>query len=73
MSSLPPAPDLSKLTIARDQKAFSGKKRGRKKWWIIGALVVAAIVAFIVLRGGGTAQVESGVVAAPIPRRLSPR
>lgn len=67
MSSQPPSPDLSKLTIARDQKAFTGKKRGRKKWWIIAALAVTAIGAFVALRGGGTAQVESGVVASAYP------
>lgn len=67
MSSLPPSPDLSKLTIARDQKAFAGKKRGRKKWWIIAALAVTAIGAFVALRGGGTAQVESGIVASAYP------
>jgi HlyD family secretion protein len=67
LSSQPPSPDLSKLTIARDQKAFTGKKRGRKKWWIIAALTVTAIGAFVALRGGGTAQVESGVVASAYP------
>jgi HlyD family secretion protein len=67
LSSQPPSPDLSKLTIARDQKAFTGKKRGRKKWWIIAALVVTAGGAFTVLRGGGTAQVESGIVASAYP------
>lgn len=67
MSSQPPSPDLSKLTIARDQKAFTGKKRGRKKWWIIAALTVTAIGAFVALRGGGTAQVESGIVASAYP------
>ncbi len=67
MSSLPPTPDLSKLTIARDQKAFSGKKRGRKKWWIIAALTVTALGAFVALRGGGTTQVEAGVVASAYP------
>ena len=59
--------DLSKLTISRDQKAFSGKKNGRKKWWIIAALVAVAIGAFISLRGGGPAQVESGIVASAYP------
>jgi HlyD family secretion protein len=67
LSSQPPSPDLSKLTIARDQKAFTGKKRGRKKWWIIAALIITAIGAFVALRGGGTAQVESGVVASAYP------
>jgi HlyD family secretion protein len=62
-----PSPDLSKLTIARDQKAFTGKKRGRKKWWIIATLIVTAIGAFVALRGGSTAQVESGVVASAYP------
>ena len=59
--------DLSKLTISRDQKAFSGKKTGRKKWWIIGTLVVVAIGAFIALRGGGPQQVEAGIVASAYP------
>lgn len=67
MSSQPPSPDLSKLTIARDQKAFTGKKRGRKKWWVIAALAVLAIGALVALRGGGTAQVESGIVASAYP------
>ncbi len=67
MSSLPPSPDLSKLTIARDQKAFTGKKRGRKKWWIIAGILLAALILFVVLRGGGTTQVEAGVVASAYP------
>ena len=59
--------DLSKLTISRDQKAFSGKKNGRKKWWIIAAVVAVAIGALVSLRGGGPAQVESGIVASAYP------
>jgi RND family efflux transporter MFP subunit len=60
--------DLSKLTISRDQKAFSGKKSGRRKWWISGAVVaIAAAVFFAVRGGGGAAQVESGVVASAYP------
>ena len=59
--------DLSKLTITRDQKAFSGKKNGRKKWWIIAALAAVAVIAFISLRSSGPAQVESGVVASAYP------
>ena len=59
--------DLSKLTISRDQKAFSGKKSGRKKWWIIAALVVVAIGAFISLRGSGPQQIEAGIVASAYP------
>ena len=61
-------PDLSKLTISRDQKAFSGKKSGRKKTWIIAALVVIFGGAFMAMRsGGGTQQVESGIVASAYP------
>lgn len=67
MSSLPPSPDLSKLTIARDQKAFTSKKRGRKKWWIIAGILLATLILFVVLRGGGTTQVEAGVVANAFP------
>ena len=59
--------DLSKLTISRDQKAFSGKKTGRKKWWIIAVLGVVAIGVFIGLRGNGPQQVEVGVVASAYP------
>jgi HlyD family secretion protein len=59
--------DLSKLTISRDQKAFSGKKSGRKKWWIIAALVVVAIGAFVSLRGSGPQQIEAGIVASAYP------
>ena len=60
--------DLSKLSISRDQKAFSGKKRGRSKW-LIAAVVVAVVgSASVALRsGGGTQQVESGVVASAYP------
>jgi RND family efflux transporter MFP subunit len=64
---LPPSPDLSKLTIARDQKAFTSKKRGRKKWWIIAGILLATLILFVVLRGGGTTQVEAGVVANAYP------
>lgn len=60
-------PDLSKLTISRDQKAFSGKKSGRKKSWIIAALVVVSGGVFMAMRGGGTQQVESGIVASAYP------
>jgi HlyD family secretion protein len=61
-------PDLSKLTIARDQKAFTGKRRGYKKWIVI-ALVLAAIVAGLLFMrgGGGTTQVETGAVAQAYP------
>lgn len=61
-------PDLSKLTISREQKAFSGKKGGRRKWWIIGIVVVVIAGAGIAMRGGGgTVQVESGIVASAYP------
>ena len=60
--------DLSKLTISRDQKAFSGKKTGHKKWWIIAAIIVVSVGAAVALRGGGgTQQVESGIVASAYP------
>ena len=60
--------DLSKLTISRDQKAFSGKKTGRKKWWIIATIIVVIVGAAVALRGGGgTQQVESGIVASAYP------
>ena len=59
--------DLSKLTISRDQKAFTGKKNGRKKWWIIAAVLVVVVVAFVSLRGSGPQQIEAGVVASAYP------
>ena len=61
-------PDLSKLTISRDQKAFSGKKSGKKKWWIGAALIVVFGGAAVAMRGGGgTQQVENGIVASAYP------
>lgn len=61
-------PDLSKLTISREQKAFSGRKSGRRKW-VIAAIVVIVIVGAAVAFGGrgGTQQVESGIVASAYP------
>ena len=61
-------PDLSKLTISRDKKAFTGKKKSRKKWIIL-AIVAAVLGAFIALRmgGGGKMEVESGVVVSAYP------
>ena len=60
--------DLSKLKISRDQKTFSGKKTGRRKWVIFAVIVVVAGGAWFVLRsGGGTQQVESGIVASAYP------
>lgn len=60
--------DLSKLTISRDQKTFSGKKTGRWKWLIIAVVIVVVGGAAVALRGGGgTQQVESGIVASAYP------
>lgn len=61
-------PDLSKLTISRDQKAFSARKKGGRKWWLIAIVAGVLAVAFMALRGGGGAMpVESGVVASAYP------
>ena len=61
-------PDLAKLTLSRDQKSFSGKKSGRRKWAIIAAvIVVLGGGAFAWRGGGGTQQVESGIVASAYP------
>jgi HlyD family secretion protein len=69
LSSNSPTPDLSKLSINRDQKAFSNKRRSaRRWWWLIGTLVVVALGVFVVLRGGrGAVGVESGLVASAFP------
>ena len=62
------ATDLSRLTISRDQKTFSGKKTGRWKWVIIAVVIVVVGGATVALRGGGgTQQVESGIVASAYP------
>lgn len=62
------SPDLSKLTISREQKAFSGNKKSRKKWWIGGIVVVVLIVAAMAMRGGsGSFNVENGIVANAYP------
>ena len=58
--------DLSKLSIDRSQKAFSGGKRNRKRWWI--GVAVGVIVAFVIFRGGNRATtVELGTVASAFP------
>ena len=60
--------DLSKLSIDRSQKAFSGGKRNRKRWWIGVAVAVGVIVAFVIFRGGNRATtVELGTVASAFP------
>lgn len=61
-------PDLSKLTIARENKTFSGKRGSRKKYWI-GAIVLLIIVVagLVVVRGGGAQAVDLGVVASAYP------
>ncbi len=61
-------PDLSKLTIAREKKAFTGKRSGRRKWVIIATVIAVVGGASVALRsGGGTQQVESGIVASAYP------
>lgn len=61
-------PDLSKLTISRDQKAFSGKKPSKRKWWIAVAVIIVLGGGTIALRGGGgTQQVENGIIASAYP------
>lgn len=68
MSANSPTPDLSKLSINRDQKAFSSKRRNSRRWWIVGTLIVVTIGAVMALRGGrGTIGVESGLVASAFP------
>ncbi len=61
-------PDLSKLTISRDKKVFTGRKKSRKKWIIL-AVIATIIGLFIALRisGGGKSEVESGVVVSAYP------
>ncbi len=59
--------DLSKLTISREHKAFSGKK-SNKFWWILGAVIALAVIAAVALRGGGNNfNIENGIVANAYP------
>jgi RND family efflux transporter MFP subunit len=61
-------PDLSKLSISRDQKAFSPRKSGRRKWLIIGGVLAVALIGALVMRGGGGPMtVDSGAVASAYP------
>ena len=61
-------PDLSKLTIARDAKSFSGKRGSRKKYWIGAAVLLVIVASGAVLRGGGGAQqVDLAIVASAYP------
>ena len=61
-------PDLSKLTISRDHKAFAGKKTGRLKWVVIAVVFAVVGGGSVAWRaGGGTQQVESGIVASAYP------
>ncbi len=60
--------DLSKLTISRDQKSFSAKKPDRRKWVILAIVIAILGGASIAWRsGGGTQQVETGIVASAYP------
>jgi RND family efflux transporter MFP subunit len=69
LSANSPTPDLSKLAIDREQKAFSNKRRKtRRLWWILAALIVAGLIAAMMLRGGrGAIAVQSGLVASAFP------
>jgi RND family efflux transporter MFP subunit len=61
-------PDLSQLSISRDQKAFKGKTGGRRKWIIGIVLAVVAIALLLVLAGGNRAvPVETTLVATAFP------
>ncbi len=60
--------DLSKLSIDRSQKAFASGKRGRRKWWIGGAVIVVVAIAAVALRGGNRpVSAELGTVASAYP------
>ena len=61
-------PDLSKLTIDREQKAFTGVRKGRKKWWLAGFVVLAAGATALVMKGGnGPVSIETATVASTYP------
>jgi HlyD family secretion protein len=60
--------DLSKLTISRDQKSFSGNRRSRKKYWIGGIVLVVIVGGLMAVRGGGgVQQVDLAIVASAYP------
>ncbi len=63
-------PDLSKLTISREQKAFGAKVAGvksRRKWIIVAAVVVVLIAFFAFRSANRVLEVENGVVASAWP------
>lgn len=61
-------PDLSKLSIDREQKAFSGSRRSSKKWWIAAFVLIAAGVAALTMKGGNRPiTVETATVANTYP------
>lgn len=60
--------DLSKLTISREQKVFSGKPSSRRKWlWLVPIIAVAGFGIRMLARGGGVEQVETTLVASAYP------
>ena len=61
-------PDLSRLTISREQKAFGGNKKTGKKWWLAALGVLVAVSVGLYLRSANRpAEVEVGVVASAYP------
>lgn len=61
-------PDLSQLSIARDQKAFKGKSGGRGKWIIGIVLGLVALVLVALMMGSNRAvTIETTVVATAYP------
>lgn len=59
--------DLSKLTISREQKVFSGKPSRRKWLWLVPIIAVAGFGIRMLVRGGGVEQVETTLVASAYP------
>lgn len=59
--------DLSKLTISREQKVFSGKPSRRKWLWLVPIIAVAGFGVRMLVRGGGVEQVETTLVASAYP------
>lgn len=61
-------PDLSQLSIARDQKALKGKSGGRGKWIIGIVLGLVALVLVALMMGSNRAvTIETTVVATAYP------
>jgi HlyD family secretion protein len=60
----PPAADLSKLRINRDDPPPAVKRALGRVLWLVGAAILVFVIVALVARGGGATQVQVVVVSA---------